>query len=300
MRTDIEATDATGQEAFYAGIDAAGERLRAFNPELVVTFYPDHMIGFFLDLMPSFCVALGAQSAVEFGIEQTPLRVPKALGEQLVRHLHEQGFDTAFSHKLVVDHGVSLPLIQLTGGVDTYEVLPIFVNCAGDPRPSFQRTRLFGAEVGKFLATTGKRVAVIGSGGLSHDSPTSRIAKATPERFLRENKRSAEEQIEFEHRGVENARGVVAGSNEGSKLPSETWDREFLDSFVAFDERRLDGITDDEIDNDVGGGTHEVRSWVAAAACARELGPIESEVVFYKVILEWITGMAIVLGSDGA
>jgi 2,3-dihydroxyphenylpropionate 1,2-dioxygenase len=300
MRTDIEATDAEAQEAFYASVDAAGERLRAFNPELIVTFYPDHMIGFFLDLMPSFCVGLSAQSAVEFGIEQKPLRIPKDIGAELVRRLHSSGFDTAFSHNLTVDHGVSLPLIQLTGSVDAYEVLPIFVNCAGDPRPSFQRVRLFGAEVGKFLAETGKRVAVIGSGGLSHDSPTSRIAKATPERFLRENKRSAEEQVAFEHLGVENARGVVAGSNQGSKLPSEEWDRQFLDSFVAFDERRLDGITDDELDNEVGGGTHEVRSWVAAAACAREMGPIESEVVFYKVILEWITGMAIVTGGDGA
>jgi 2,3-dihydroxyphenylpropionate 1,2-dioxygenase len=298
QKSEIEATDASAQEAFFAGVESAGERLRAFDPELIVAFYPDHYIGFFLDLMPAFCVGLGAHTAVEFGIEEAELRIPSQLGLDLVRRLQSEGFDPAFSHKMVVDHGMSLPLIQLAGSVDRYEVLPIFVNCAGDPRPSFSRVRAFGDAVGRFVGGSDRRIAVIGSGGLSHDSPTSRIMKVTPERFLRENRRDAEQQKAFEAHGVENARKVVAGSADASMQPNETWDRAFLDKFLAFEWDALDSITDAELDEQAGGGTHEVRSWVAAAAAANAIGRIESELLYYRVIPEWITGMAVVAAEQ--
>jgi 2,3-dihydroxyphenylpropionate 1,2-dioxygenase len=298
MATDIEATDLDGQQRFFSAIDAAAKRLADFEPDVVVAFYPDHMIGFFLDLMPVFCVGLAAETYTEFSMTSTPLRVPKELGIDLVRHLLARGFDTAFSHKMTVDHGVSMPLTQLTGALDRYEVLPIFINCVGDPRPSFERVRLFGAEVGRFLASTGQRVAVVGSGGLSHDSLTGRLTKVTPERFLSEHRRNAEEQLAFEAKGVENARGLIAGESGNSMQPSAEWDERFLESFVAFDADELDAITDEALDRDAGSGTHEVRTWVAAAAAAREMGDISTEVTYYRVIPEWITGMGVVVGSE--
>jgi 2,3-dihydroxyphenylpropionate 1,2-dioxygenase len=298
MQTDVEATDAAAQQEFFSGMSAAGERLAAFDPDLVVALCPDHMIGFFLDLMPAFCVGLAAKTAVEYGVEEHELRVPRDLALDLVKHLQDKGFDPAFSHEMVVDHGFSLPLIQLAGSISKYEVLPIFINCVGNPRPSMSRVREFGEEVGRFLAQTGKRIAIIGSGGLSHDAPTGRIAKVTPERFLRKNKRTPEEQEAFEAMSVENARMVVAGSTNGSRQPNEAWDKRFLESFLPFDWNRLEAITDRELDEEAGGGTHEVRSWVAAAAAANAIGPIESELLYYRVIPEWITGMAVVVGSE--
>lgn len=294
MNTEIEATDENAQKQFYAGVDAAAKELAAFKPDLVTIFYPDHFIGFFFDTMPSFCVGLAAESATEFGIGTQKLRVASDTGLDCVRHLHANDFDVAVSHKMVADHGLTIPLIQLTGGLTRYEVLPIFVNCVADPRPSFKRVRMFGAEVGRYLAKTGKRVAVVGSGGLSHDSPSGRIAKRTPERFLRENRRTPEQQIEFEKMGVENARAMMKGEETASRPPNAEWDRQFLDSMVNFREAELDRLTDEELDRDAGGGTHEVRSWVAAAACAHAIDRIEASVRFYHVIPEWITGMAVV------
>lgn len=294
MNTSIEATDANAQQRFYRGVAGAAEELAAFKPDLITIFYPDHFIGFFFDTMPSFCIGLAAESATEFGVKTQKLRVAKDTGLECVRHLHKNGFDVAVSHKMVADHGLTIPLIQLTGGLDKCEVLPIFVNCAADPRPSFQRVRLFGAEVGRYFAGTGKRVAVVGSGGLSHDSPSGMIAKRTPERFLRENRRTPEQQIAFEEMGLENARAMMKGDAQASRQPNAEWDRRFLDSLVNFREAELDRITDEELDGEVGGGTHEVRSWVAAAACAHAIDRIEASVKFYHVIPEWITGMAVV------
>jgi 2,3-dihydroxyphenylpropionate 1,2-dioxygenase len=296
MQTDIEPTDAARQWAYHSAMSSAGEDLAGFEPDVVVLFYPDHFIGFHLDLMPSFCVGLAASSATEFGIETTPLDVPADTGLDLVRHLHSRDFDVAFSHKMVVDHGGSLPLLRLTGSMARHPVLPVLINCVGDPRPSFRRVREFGAEVGRFFAGSGRRVAFVGSGGLSHDAPVGRFAKADPTRFLRENARSPEQQKAYEEHGVRNARAMMTGDTTASQQPSESWDMWFLERLLTFDQENLDAMTDDGIETDAGGGTHEVRTWVAATAAAREVADLEMNVSFYGVIPEWITGMGVMVG----
>ena len=41
--------------------------LRAFDPELVIAFGSDHFNGFFMKLMPAFCVGAAAQAAADIG-----------------------------------------------------------------------------------------------------------------------------------------------------------------------------------------------------------------------------------------
>ena len=59
---------------------------------------------------------------------------------------------------------------QLFGAIDARRIVPIFVNALSHPRPTFRRCRRFGEAVGRFAATLGKRVAFVGSGGLSHET----------------------------------------------------------------------------------------------------------------------------------
>jgi 2,3-dihydroxyphenylpropionate 1,2-dioxygenase len=297
MNTEIEASSPESQSEFYAGMETAARELAEFDPELIVAFYPDHFLGFFYELIPAFCVGLAAESIEEFGVESAPLRVSKDLALACALHLQGNGFDPAISHSMRVDHGLTLPLIQLTGGLDKYDVLPIFVNCAGFPRPSFQRVRAFGAEVGRFLAGTGIRVAVTGSGGLSHDAPSARAANLTPERLIERRTRTSEEQHAFEEMAVANARKMMNGETEAI-MPNETWDKKFLEDFVTFNDGEIDALTDSAIEKDAGYGTHEVRSWVAASAAAREMGNVSADVLYYEIVPEWITGMGIVIGRE--
>ena len=297
MTMGLEPTVQGEQERYHEAMAEVAADLAEYDPEIVVAFYPDHFIGFPLDLMPSFCVGLEARSAVEFGIVDERLDVPRELGAGLLRHLHGRDLDAAFSHKMLVDHGCTLTLTQLLGNITSRPVLPIFVNCGGDPRPTFRRVRQLGQAVGEYLATTGLRVAVIGSGGLSHDSPSSRIAKETPEKFLRENRRNAEEQRAFELAGADNARRVVRGDSSASRMPNPDWDHEFLRALLSFDVDVLDSIEDEKLDREAGGGTHEVRTWVAAVAAARTLGTTDVEQVYYATITEWISGMGVIAGG---
>jgi 2,3-dihydroxyphenylpropionate 1,2-dioxygenase len=56
-------------------------------------------------------------------------------------------------------------------------------------------------------------------------------------------------------------------------------------------------MTDAEIDRVAGFGAHEVRTWVAAASAARQMGDLRAELRYYHLVPEWITGMGVVVGQ---
>lgn len=300
MLTDIEATDRGAQQAFFAGLERLARELDAFSPDLVVVFGPDHFNGFFYDLLPSFCIGAAAESTRDWRLEPGRLNVPQDLALDLVRHLHRCDIDAAISWHMKVDHGITIPLFKLAGTLARYSVLPVYVNCAADPRPSFRRVRLFGTEIGRFLAQTSRRVAVIGSGGLSHDPPTPRLATApadVAQRLIHRHTPTQEELDAREAHVVRMARALVAGGGP-CKPPKEPWDRAFLERLLAGRDQELDRIDDAELDREAGFGGHEVRTWVAATAAARAMGSLDMELVYYRLIPEWITGMAIVAGRE--
>ena len=151
----------------------------------MVVFGPDHFNGFFYEMMPAFCIGSAAEGTKDWHLEGGPLKVPRELAVECVRDLQSRDFDVALSHAMKVDHGITIPLYKLTGALARYAVLPVFINCAADPRPSFRRVRAFGAAIGEFLAEQDMRITVIGSGGLSHDPPTPRIDHSDPDKTRR-------------------------------------------------------------------------------------------------------------------
>jgi 2,3-dihydroxyphenylpropionate 1,2-dioxygenase len=153
--------------------------------------------------------------------------------------------------------------------------------------------------MGEFLAGQHMRITVVGSGGLSHDPPTPRIDHSAPEKTERLVLRRSPTQEELdtrENRVIAAARDLVVGK--GPCLPpSEQWDRDFLATLLSGKYEDFDAMTDAEIDRVAGFGAHEVRTWVAAAAAAREMGQVRSELRYYHLVPEWITGMSIVVGQ---
>ncbi|MEJ8839888.1 DODA-type extradiol aromatic ring-opening family dioxygenase [Ramlibacter sp. AN1133] len=302
MRKNMRETHAGAQAAFMETMQRVSQELARFEPEVVVCFGPDHFNGFFYDLMPSFCIGVKAEGTHDWGIPGGPLRVPSDLALACVRHLHRHEFDTAISHEMKVDHGSTVSLLQIAGALDRYPVLPIFVNCAADPRPTLRRSRAFGTEVGRFLLDRGlRRVAVVGSGGLSHDPPTPRLGTASEElakRLIRRAVPSAQELGMREARVMKAATELVDGT--GPCLPPDpAWDAWFLGRITAWDVQALDAITDEELDTRAGYGGHEVRTWFAGSAAARALAApheLKAQQRFYKVIPEWLTGMGVVTG----
>lgn len=290
------------QGRFVDTMRQISQEVAKFKPDLILSFGPDHFNGFFYDLMPSFCVGVHAQGTRDWGMEGGALRVPSELAIDCCRHLHRNSFDVAISHDMKVDHGTTISLAQIAGTLDHYSVLPIFVNCAADPRPSIRRAREFGAEVGRFIAKSGLRVVVMGSGGLSHDPPTPRLASAPNElarRLIQRAVPTTEELRAREARVMKAATALVDGG--GPCMPPDgEWDAEFLSKVTKWDLEALDRISDEELDQRAGFGGHEVRTWVAASAAARELaraGELTVQQRYYEIIPEWLTGMGVVTGQ---
>jgi len=299
MTTGIEESEQGVQGQFFREMESCAHALHKFDPDLVVVFGPDHFNGFFYELMPVFCIGTAAEAGQDWHLEGGRLRVPRELAMGAVRHLQSRDFDVALSHAMKVDHGITIPLYKLAGSLSRYEVLPVFINCAADPRPSFRRVRAFGAALGEYLAGQDMKITLVGSGGLSHDPPTPRIDHSAPDKTERLVDRATPTRDEYEARQsrvIAAARDLVAGK--GPLLPpSEQWDRDFLGSFVGSRLEDFDAMSDDEIDRVAGFGAHEVRTWVAAAAAAQKMGNPQAALRYYHLVPEWITGMGIVTGQ---
>lgn len=159
------------KDRIYAAMRTAGERLRAAAPDVVVVVSSDHFHNLFTDRMPAFCVGVGDvySGPIEKWIKIDPFTVKGAqeFGLTLVRKAFETGMDPAFSQRLTMEHGVAVPLSLITPRFDI-PVLPIFQNCMVPPLPTLRRCFDFGALIRKVAIESDLRVAVLGTGGLSH------------------------------------------------------------------------------------------------------------------------------------
>ena len=286
--------DKDAEPLFDAALAEAHRWIVAYDPELIVVFGPDHFQGFFYDLMPSFCVGVEAESLGDWDGPVGPANVASDIARDCHEFLLAKGFDVAQSRKMVLDHGLSHPFKLLKLGITEIPMLPIFVNCAGEPLPPFRRVRELGAAVGAFLKGFDKRVLVIGSGGLSHDPPIPRYDRSPPEiqeMLTTRHVPSAEEQTAFV--AVVKKEAYRLAAREGACLyPNDEWDREFLDILAA---QKLDAVddkyTDEEIYKIGGCGGHEIRNWVAACAAQQAAaGKYDCDLLYYRVVPEWFAG----------
>lgn len=273
---------------------AARERVGDYDPELVIVFAPDHYNGFFYDMMPPFCIGAAAHSIGDYKSKPGPLNVPAELAREMAEAVLAADIDTAMSYRMQVDHGCAQALEELTGDLDTYPVIPVFINSVAPPMASLRRARLLGESIGRFLQRTGKRVLVIGSGGISHEPPVPELKGATQEvaeRLIANRNPSPEARAARQERTVAAAVAFAKGEAPGMRPLNPEWDLAFLQRLQR-DLRAVDGMTDSAISRDGGRSAHEIRTWVAAFGALSAFGPYDAHIDFYRAIPEWIAGFA--------
>ncbi|SFM71759.1 3-carboxyethylcatechol 2,3-dioxygenase [Marinobacter zhejiangensis] len=283
-------------------IDEARKRIETFDPELVLLFSPDHYNGFFYDIMPSFCIGTHARAIGDFGTAAGELTVPAELSEQAAQHVMNAGVDVALSHRMQVDHGFAQPLEFLLGGLDKLPVIPVFINSVAVPLPSFQRARLLGDALGQYLASLNKRVLIIGSGGLSHQPPIPELPTANEhikDRLLGSGRDlPAEERKARTNRVIDAARKFVDDQNTLRPLNAE-WDQWFLEVIASGNLAELDQVNNQDVSDQAGKSTHEVKTWVAAAAAMAAFGQYTEQARYYRPIPEWIAGYGALTAAQG-
>ena len=166
-----EAAPQDQAEQFLGNYRKLGARLAAANPEVIVALTVEHWANFFLNSMPTFCI--GRAEHYDGPVEEW-LRIPKArvpgdakLAAELIEACMDGGFDPVFSDELLLDHATFLPLHFLNPNM-ALPIVPVILNTLTPPMPTAKRCFQFGEFLGRILERSGKRVAIIATGGLSH------------------------------------------------------------------------------------------------------------------------------------
>jgi len=160
---------------FFDGFPPIQKWLSETRPDVVVIFYNDHGLNFFLDKMPTFAVGAAHQynNADEgWGIPTLPpFKGEVDLSWEIINHLIDKEFDITTCQEMLVDHACTLPLkLFWPEGDCPVTVVPVCINTVQFPLPNAKRVYNLGKAVGEAVAAwdSNKNVAFIASGGLSH------------------------------------------------------------------------------------------------------------------------------------
>jgi protocatechuate 4,5-dioxygenase beta chain len=160
---------------FFDGFPPVRQWLDAQKPDVMVIFYNDHGLNFFLDKMPTFAIGAAPQyvnSDEGWGIPSLePLKGELDLSWDIINSLIDKEFDVVTCQEMLVDHACSLPLkLFYPDGNYPVTVVPVCINTVQFPLPKASRVYALGKAVGAAVAAwnSDKKVAFVASGGLSH------------------------------------------------------------------------------------------------------------------------------------
>jgi 2,3-dihydroxyphenylpropionate 1,2-dioxygenase len=284
------------------------EAVKTFDPELVIAFGSDHFNGFFLKLMPAFCIGIKATAAGDIGGFAGKLNVPSANAIEIINHLRQNDIDPATSIDMTIDHAFSQTIHTMCGDLQSKSVIPVFINCIAEPFVPFRRSRLMGEAIGKFIKTTKKRVLLLASGGLSHH----------PTRYYPEINDGPEEVTAWQKSGGDDAESLTQREwiqrletmhHEGAEMIAKgertakdmrlnkEADMRFIETLTKFELDDFDTWDQTKLIEEAGIGSMELHTWIAAAAAHKAAGGDKPKLDFYSVAPEIGIAAGIVHGD---
>lgn len=276
-------------ERFRDALKTARDELAAARPDTVILVGSNHFRGFWLDLIPSFTIGVGeCVASGESGTPKGPLPVDVPLARYIAGSLVEGGrFDAAFSARLQIDHGQSHAVQYLLDGLDV-DLVPIVINVFAPPLPTLDRCEQLGRAIREaVLAFPGnRRVAVIGSGGLSHRLPWPdwREPRGDDEEFMV----GAWLDGRTDWQDYDVRRREIIRAAEAALNPE--WDDEFLSLVERGETHRVTRLTTEDVEKTAGNGAQEIRTWLLMTAL---LDHAPGRRLAYEPMPEWLTGMAV-------
>ena len=278
--------------------------VKAFDPELVFAFGPDHYTSFFRKLAPPFCIGIAAHATADIGGYEGKLNVPEQTALACTQALQNSDIDIAVSYDLGIDHGLSQTIVNVCGALDRYPVIPITFNIMTSPLPPFRRAKAVGDAVGKFAKGLGKRVLFIGSGGLSHN-PTvifppygTAEEKITAYQMLGPHEDQPKLTQWLDHMDSIHREAAVALGSGGITAAeckfNEKLDLEFLDFVTSGHVEKADKWKPAELIEEAGIGSVEIYTWIAACSANAAAGgktpvkDIYAQTVEYGVALSMV------------
>jgi aromatic ring-opening dioxygenase catalytic subunit (LigB family) len=160
------------RDPLYAAYRGMREKLVAAKPDALIVVAAEHFANFFMSNMPSFAIGMAGhyEGPIEdpawLGIERKRIPGDASLSRDLIAEVM-QSVDVAFAEEWRFDHGIMVPLHFLTPGYDL-PVIPVNINCQGPPLTPLHRAWAFGEALRRAADKLPARIALVGTGGISH------------------------------------------------------------------------------------------------------------------------------------
>ena len=160
------------RDAFYAAYHQMRADVIASGAEAIVVIAAEHFANFFMNNMPSFAIGMADfyDGPIEdpgwLGIDSFRAPGNRDLSRRLITEVM-QSVDVSYCEEWKFDHGIAVPLHFLTPNFDV-PVIPVNINCQGPPLTPLHRAWEFGAALGRAAESVPERIAIIGTGGISH------------------------------------------------------------------------------------------------------------------------------------
>ena len=172
-------------ERIDRGFDVLKKQIEAYKPDVLLVVGDDQGEVFTEASMPAFCLFTCAEvhGSINIGLIGEPeeenhitLRCAANLALDLLNELNRHGFGVSESRELKplgrpkrgLGHAFTRPVLKVTPKLEV-PVVPLHVNCYFPPMPSAQKCFELGQAIADALKARPEKVAIMASGGLSHD-----------------------------------------------------------------------------------------------------------------------------------
>lgn len=160
------------RDEFYARLDQQRREIEEAGAEALIVMAAEHFANFFMNNMPAFCIGIGEkytgpiEDSEWLKISKTEVPGAPELGRRLTYEVM-QTVDTAYAEEWRFDHGIMVPLHFLTPNYDL-PIIPVNINCQGPPLTPLHRAWAFGEALRRACDAVPEKIAVVGTGGISH------------------------------------------------------------------------------------------------------------------------------------
>ena len=164
--------DPSAKNRLYEAFAGMRQCLEASNPDALIVVAAEHFANFFMNNMPSFAMGMADhyEGPIEnpewLGIQKTRIPGDRSLSERLIQKVMERA-DISYAEEWKFDHGIMVPLHFLTPSYDL-PIIPANINCQGPPLAPLHRAWAFGQALREAADSVPERIALIGTGGISH------------------------------------------------------------------------------------------------------------------------------------
>lgn len=165
------------RDRMWNAFEHCSQRLQALNADAVVVIGSDHYMLFGTGCLPAFLIGTGD---VDGPLDQLPglrreaIPAHEALASFIASHGRANGLDWAVARALTVDHAIAIPDQKIVKPARSPQrslpTVPVYLASGVDPYITLRRAMQVGQGIRRAVEAFDDdvRVAVIGSGGLSH------------------------------------------------------------------------------------------------------------------------------------